>query len=52
MKKVAAFREQYRKPLVNIAYTFLEPLPVGILFTLAAAGMLSRKRRREMAAAT
>jgi hypothetical protein len=49
MKKVAAFREQYRKPLVNIAYTFLEPLPVGILFTLVAAGMLSRKRRSESA---
>jgi hypothetical protein len=30
---------------VNIALTFLEPLPVGLLFTLVTAGVLSRKRR-------
>jgi Protein of unknown function (DUF4199) len=44
MKK---FTEMYRNPLVNIALTFLEPLPVGIVFTLVAAGVLSRKRRVE-----
>ena len=41
---------EYRNPLVNIALTFLEPLPVGILFTLVAAAVLSRKRRTEEAA--
>jgi hypothetical protein len=35
---------------VNVALTALEPLPVGILFTLVAAGVLSRKRRVEGAA--
>ena len=39
------FGEMYRNPLVNIALTFLEPLPVGLLFTLVTAGVLSRKRR-------
>jgi hypothetical protein len=37
----------YKNPLVNIAFTFLEPLPVGIVFTLVTAGVMSRKRRIE-----
>jgi hypothetical protein len=36
--------EQYKKPLVNIAYTFIEPFPVGLIFTLVCAGMLRRRR--------
>jgi len=28
------FKEMYRNPLVNIAFTFIEPLPVGLLMTL------------------
>ena len=44
-KEMAEFRVLYEKPLANIAFTFLEPLPVGLLFTLIAAGVLSRKRR-------
>ena len=46
-KKMAEFKELYKNPLVNIAFTFLEPLPVGIVFTLVTAGVLSRKRRAE-----
>ncbi len=44
-KEMAEFKEMYKNPLVNIAFTFLEPLPVGVLFTLVAAGALSRKRK-------
>jgi hypothetical protein len=44
-RKMAEFREMYRNPLVNIAFTLLEPLPVGLLFTLVTAGVLGRKRR-------
>jgi hypothetical protein len=44
-KEMREFNEMYKKPLNNIALTLLEPLPVGILFTLIAAGVLSRKRR-------
>lgn len=43
-KELADFATMYRNPLVNIAFTFLEPLPVGLVFTLVTAGVLSRKR--------
>jgi hypothetical protein len=46
-KQMAEFKELYKNPLVNIAYTTLEPLPVGLLFTLIAAGVLSRKKRAQ-----
>ena len=49
-KEMTEFKEMYKNPLVNISLTFLEPLPVGLLFTLVAAAVLSRKRRREGAA--
>ena len=49
-KEMSEFNEMYKKPLNNIALTFLEPLPVGILLTLIAAGVLSRKRRALAAA--
>jgi hypothetical protein len=43
-KEMAQFKEEYNKPLVNIAYTFLEPLPVGVLMSLIAAWSMSRKK--------
>ena len=46
-KEMATLGETYKNPLVNIAMTLLEPLPVGLVFTLVAAGVLSRKRRPE-----
>jgi hypothetical protein len=49
-KEMDQFKAVYSNPLVNIAYTFLEPLPVGLLFTLITAGVLSRKRKRDEAA--
>jgi len=44
--KVAAIRrsqELYQNPLVNMAYTFIEPLPVGLIITLISAAILRRK---------
>ena len=44
--KVAEIRhsqELYQNPLVNMAYTFMEPLPVGIIITLISAAVLRRK---------
>jgi Protein of unknown function (DUF4199) len=49
-KDMSEFVEMYKNPLVNIAFTFLEPLPVGLLFTLVTAFALSRKRRTKDAA--
>jgi hypothetical protein len=37
--------ELYKNPFVNMALTFIEPFPVGLLFTLVSAGLLRRKRR-------
>jgi len=50
-KQMADYKEAYKNPLVNIAMTSIEPLPVGLLFTLVSAGLLSRKRRDEDAVA-
>jgi Protein of unknown function (DUF4199) len=44
-KEITEMMEIYKNPLANIAITFLEPLPVGLLFTLVSAIALSRKRR-------
>jgi hypothetical protein len=44
---MAAFAESYKRPLVNIGFTFLEPLPVALVLTLVSAGLLSRKHRAE-----
>lgn len=33
----------YQNPLVNMAYTFMEPLPVGLIITLVSAAVLRRK---------
>ena len=46
-REMAIQGEQYRKPLVNIAYTFIEPFPVGLLFTLVCAGILRKRRPRD-----
>jgi hypothetical protein len=44
--RVAALQHSqqlYQNPLVNMAYTFIEPLPVGLLITLISAAVLRRK---------
>jgi hypothetical protein len=43
-KEMAEFKEMYKNPLVNIAITLLEPLPVGIVFALVTAGLLRRRK--------
>jgi hypothetical protein len=44
--RVAAIQHSqqlYQNPFVNMAYTFMEPLPVGIVITLISATLLRRK---------
>jgi hypothetical protein len=36
-------QQLYQNPLVNMAYTFIEPLPVGLLITVISAALLRRK---------
>jgi len=42
-REMTEFKVSYDKPLVNAAYTFLEPFPVGLLVTLISAGVLRRR---------
>ena len=44
--QVAAIRhsqQMYQNPLMNMAYTFIEPFPVGLIITLISAAILRRK---------
>ena len=44
--RVAAIQHSqqlYQNPLVNAAYTFIEPFPVGLIITLISAAVLRRK---------
>ncbi|MFN8573946.1 MAG: DUF4199 domain-containing protein [Gemmatimonadaceae bacterium] len=43
-QQMAKFKEMYSNPIVNVALTFLEPLPVALVMTLVCAGILSRGR--------
>ena len=44
-------QQLYQNPLVNMAYTFIEPSPVGLLITLISAAILRRKAPVEPAGA-
>jgi hypothetical protein len=44
-------QQLYQNPFVNMAYTFIEPLPVGLVITLVSAAMLRRKAPAKPAAA-
>lgn len=53
--KIERNMELYRNPAVNVAISFVEPLPVGLVLALISAGILSRRRRERgagLAAAT
>ncbi|MGA7109095.1 MAG: DUF4199 domain-containing protein [Terracidiphilus sp.] len=43
-------QQLYQNPFVNMAYTFIEPLPVGLLIALLSAALLRRKAAVEPAA--
>src|SRR5271163_4764811 len=44
-------QQLYQNPFVNMAYTFIEPLPVGLIITLVSAAILRRKAPVEPSAA-
>lgn len=45
LKEMQEFQEMYKNPIVNIGFTFLEPLPVGVALALLSAALLKRKTR-------
>jgi hypothetical protein len=40
---MAEFKEMYSKPLINVAMTLMEPLPVGIIVSIISAAVLRRR---------
>lgn len=44
-------QQLYQNPFINMAYTFMEPLPVGLIITLISAAILRRKAPAQTAAA-
>jgi hypothetical protein len=51
--RVAAIQraqQSYQNPLINVAYTFMEPLPVGLIIALVSAAILRRKGAAERTA--
>ena len=42
------FEKLYQNPAINVAYTFLEPLPVALVIALVSAGVLSRRSRTDL----
>ena len=47
-EEMRKFKAMYDNPLYNAAFTFLEPLPVGIPMTLISAAILRKRRREEL----
>ena len=44
-------QQLYQNPLINAAYTFIEPLPVGLVIAFVSAATLRRKAHPQPAAA-
>ena len=42
-KQMAEFKVMYQNPLINVAMTFVEPFPVGVIITLISALALRKK---------
>jgi len=42
-REMDEFTRTYKNPLMNVAMTFLEPLPVALVMSLLAAGLLRRR---------
>ena len=45
LKEMKDLGVMLNNPLINAAFTFIEPFPVGLLLTLISAAILRRKRR-------
>lgn len=45
-REVESFKKLYSNPFINMAFTFIEPFPVGLLISLISAAILRRKDSR------
>ena len=42
-REIESFKKLYANPFVNVAFTFIEPFPVGVVIALISAAILRRK---------
>jgi hypothetical protein len=45
LRRAKAFKEMYDNLAINIAMTFMEVFPIGLVVTLISAGLLRKKPR-------
>jgi len=50
--EAAKWVDMYKNPLLRVAMTYMEPLPVALIMVLGSAGLLSRKKRDDLPLAT
>ena len=43
IEKINKMKVDYKNPLINMAYTFIEPFPVGLLIAIISAAVLRRR---------
>ncbi len=43
IEQMETFKKWYANPFVNVAFTLMEPLPIGLLISLISAAILRRK---------
>lgn len=48
VEEMKNFKTMYDNPLINVAFTFLEPLPVGLIMTLISALILRKSRKQNL----
>ncbi len=48
-QRMETFKEWYKNPLINVAITLMEPLPIGVLITLISSLILRRREPKTKA---
>lgn len=46
-RQMAAFKKMYDNPLINAAFSFVEPFPIGLAVTLISAAVLKKKEKKQ-----
>jgi len=49
LREIGKYKELYENPLFNVAITFSEPFPVGLLITLISAAILKKRNPASLA---
>ena len=45
-RQMAEFKKMYDNPLINAAFSFVEPFPIGLVVTLVSAAVLKKKKKQ------